>query len=235
VNGPATGGSASASAAGAGRREIYERRHLPEVAARWDARAKTWDENLTAPGCHLNEDDAYERFVQLAQSVIARRRQFCSRQGVIDAGCGTGLVLAEVVGSFAWGIGVDISPEMIRLAQAKQIRGARFILGDCFELARLCPKAGAVLSRGVLLSHYGRGQALALLAAARAVLLPGGFLLYDLLNESARGKYAHQAEEKTGFRRDEVVRLAREAGFGEVTVIGEENRRVLVLLAAKGR
>jgi SAM-dependent methyltransferase len=212
-------------------REIYARRRLKAIAARWNARAESWDQALEDPACHLNEDDAYRRFTRLVQRLIAQRRRFCATHGVIDAGCGTGLVLGEVISAFTWGIGVDISPKMIRVARAKRLAGARFLVGDCFDLPSLCPKAGAVLSRGVLLSHYGRRQGQAILRAARATLAPGGFLVFDFLSEAARTKQRHAPETKTWFTGAEILSMARRAGYSAVKILGTPNRRVLLLLA----
>jgi SAM-dependent methyltransferase len=212
-------------------RTIYARRRLDAIAARWDARADAWDLALKDPACHLNEDDAYRRFTRLVQRLIAQRRIFCAAHGIIDAGCGTGLVLAEVVSSFAWGLGIDISPKMIRLARAKRLVKTRFLVGDCFDIPSLCPKSGAVLSRGVLLSHYGRRQGLAILKAARSALVPGGFLVLDFLNEAARSHYRHAPENKTWFTGEEIQSMARRAGFPIVRTLGKPCRRVLLLLA----
>jgi SAM-dependent methyltransferase len=212
-------------------RTIYARRRLKAIAARWDARADSWDHVLEDPACHLNEDDAYRRFTRLVQRLIAQRRRFCAIHGIIDAGCGTGLVLAEVISAFAWGIGIDISPKMIRAARAKRLAKTRFLVGDCFDLPSLCPRAGVVLSRGVLLSHYGRKQGRAILHAARSVLVPGGFLVFDFLNEAARTKYRHAPGNKTWFTGEEIQSMARHAGFSIVTTLGKPNRRALLLLA----
>lgn len=133
--------------------------------------------------------------------------------------------------AFAWGIGLDISPRMIRLARAKRLAHTRFVVGDCFNLPLLCPRAGAVLSRGVLLSHYGREQGQALLNAARAALVPGGFLAFDFLNAAARGQHRHAPANKTWFTGREVQEMARRAGFSTVRTLGKSNRRALVLLA----
>jgi ArsR family transcriptional regulator len=212
-------------------RGVYARRNLKAIAARWDARADSWDRDLEDPACHLNEDDAYRRFTRLVRRVIKQRRRFCAIHGVIDAGCGTGLVLAEVTPAFAWAAGIDISPRMIRVARAKHLVNTMFVVGDCFDLPSLCPRAGAVLSRGVLLSHYGRAQAQAILNAARATLVPGGFLVLDFLNEAARTQHRHAPENKTWFTGKEIQAMARRAGFSTVTTLGSPKRRALLLLA----
>jgi SAM-dependent methyltransferase len=214
-------------------RQIYTNRQLDAIAARWDARAKTWDHDLKNPVCHLNEDDAYPRFLRDVRLILEDRRVFCAREGVIDAGCGTGLVLAQVVSAFAWGIGVDISPEMIRAAQEKHIDRTRFLVGDCFNLPAICPPAGAVLSRGVLLSHYGPEHGVALLLATKAALVKGGFVIFDFLNEAGRAVHAHAPEHKTYYRREAICSLAQRAGFSKVTVAGEDDRRVLALVAER--
>lgn len=212
---------------------IYTERQLPLIAARWDARAQTWDQNLLDSSCHLNEDEAYARFLGEAQQVILQHREFCRLHGIIDAGCGTGLVLAQLIGAFAWGIGIDISPEMIRLANNKRLERASFAVGDVFHLAALSQPAGAVVSRGVLLSHYGPEQGMALLQAAHRALVAGGFIIFDFLNEAARGLHKHVPEEKHLFSAQAARMLARSAGFKRVKVIGSEQRRVLLLVGHK--
>src|SRR5262249_50104578 len=149
----------------------------------------------------------------------------------IDAGCGTGLVMAKVCSRFAWGMGIDVSPQMIRLARARHVSRAKFLEGDCFDLPALCPKAGAVLSRGVLLSHYGRDSGIALLAAARNARVPGGFAVFDYLNKAARAKFSHSPENKTFFTALEAGALARQAGFWRIRALGAPERRVRILLA----
>ena len=215
-------------------KQPYRERQLAAIAARWDERAPGWDRALADPACHLNDDDAYARFLLEARECVSRRARYCRTRGLIDAGCGTGLVLAELLPAFDWGIGVDISREMLRAATAKGIARARFLAGDCFRLAELCPQAGAVFSRGVLLSHYGRLQGRALLESAAKVLLPGGFLLFDFLSEHGRRNYQHSPEDKTYYTPQQVRALTHESGLKTVTVLGEAERRVLLLLAKKG-
>jgi predicted TPR repeat methyltransferase len=212
-------------------RTIYARRQLKAIAARWDARADTWDRALGDPACHLNEDDAYCRFTRFVQRLVARRSRFCATHGIIDAGCGTGLVLAEIGSAFDWAIGIDISPRMIRAARAKHLAKTKFLIGDCFDLPSLCPKAGVVVSRGVLMSHYGRKQGQGILKAARSALVSGGFLVFDFLNQAAGTKYLHLPVNKTLFTDKEIQSMSLHAGFSVVTIVGKPTRRVLLVLA----
>lgn len=213
---------------------LYETRELKAIAARWDAKAASWDRALEDPACHLNEDEAYARFLDEVRLVIKDRAGFCAKQGVIDVGCGTGLVLAAVGSSFAWGIGVDISQKMIRVAQAKHLTHCQFLVGDCFQLPSICPRAGAVVSRGVLLSHYGSRHGEALLRSAREALIPNGFAVFDFLNEGARRASNHAPENKTYFTPASVRELAGRVGFERSKVLGSRKRRVLLLFAEVG-
>ena len=213
------------------RADIYQKRQLAAVAARWDSKAEAWDRDLEDPGCHLNEDNAYPRFLKQLDSVIHRRQDFCRRQGIIDAGCATGLVLAEALSWFAWGVGVDISPRMISVARAKALPRASFVVGDCFNLAATCPLAGTVVSRGVLLSHYGAEQGQELLRSARSALVEGGFILWDFLNLAGRTAYRHVAENKVYFEPEDICAMATRAGFRSPAIQGESNRRVLMVYA----
>jgi len=220
-----------AAEARADSRRLYENCELTAIAARWDAKAGTWDRDLADPACHLNEDDGYARFLRRAHALVKQRRGFCAAHGVIDAGCGTGLVLEAVLPAFAWGAGVDISEGMIRVARGKGLERAKFFVGDCFHLAALCPKAGAVFSRGVLLSHYGRKNGELLLRAGREALLPGGFLLFDFLNRAGRDSSLHAPENKTYFAPLEVFAMARCAGFRKARILGHASRRVRMVFA----
>jgi SAM-dependent methyltransferase len=206
---------------------------MEAIARRWNTKAGNWDRALEDPSCHLNEDRAYGRFLDQLSAIVRERAAFCRQNGVVDAGCATGLVLAHIIPGFAWGLGVDISSEMISVAQAKNIPKTRFVIGDCFNLPALAPKAGAVISRGVLLSHYGSAHAVDLLRSAFDTLLDGGFILWDFLNEGGRTTAIHAPENKTYFDPHEVCEIARRSGFSRACSLLGSKRRVGLLLAER--
>ena len=85
----------------------------------------------------------------------------------------------------------------------------------------------------MLLSHYGPIHARELLGAAQRALVPGGFLLFDFLNETARGQWQHVPDAKAYFAPQEVSALAQAAGLKEAVVLGGPDRRVRWLYGRK--
>ena len=217
-----------------GRPEDYECMHLDVIRQRWDRKAERWDRDLDDAHFHLNEDDAYGRFLAVAETVIAERADFCRGHLLVDLGCGTGLVLEQCAERFAESLGVDLSPHMLEVASRRQLPRTRWLVGNCFELDRLVRGAGAVLSRGVLVSHYGESWAGAFLRQIHQALVPdGGFALVDFLNADARGLYPSSPRHKTYYRGEQMAALASEAGFRRQAIVGDPPRRALIMLAER--
>ena len=214
--------------------EDYDAVRLEVIRDRWDQKAERWDDDLADKDCHLNEDGAYGRFMEVADVILGERESFCRGHLLVDLGCGTGLVLAQFVDRFAGGLGIDISQRMLAVAARRQLPHTRLAVGNCFTLAQHVSDAGAVLSRGILLSHYGPRLAPLLLQQIRQVLVPdGGFALLDFLNAAAQDSYATNPDNKTYYHRQQMELMASEAGFRRASVLGESNRRVLLILAEK--
>jgi SAM-dependent methyltransferase len=213
------------------RPEDYDAARLEVIRHRWDQKADRWDEDLADKRFHLNEDDAYGRFLAAADEIVAARADFCRGQLLVDLGCGTGLVLAHYIDRFAAGLGMDISGRMLAAAARRNLSRTQFVAGNCLELARHVSGAGAVFSRGVLLSHYGHRWARVLLDQVRQSLRPdGGFAVLDFLNAAARGKFPSNPENKTYFDAAEMESLARNVGLGHARILGEPERRVLMIV-----
>ena len=55
---------------------------------------------------------------------------------LLDAGCGTGPMLSLLADAFPHKhfTGIDLTPKMIEVAQAKQLANATFVCGDCEDL-----------------------------------------------------------------------------------------------------
>ena len=209
---------------------IYLNRDMAAVAKRWNAKAARWDADLKSPACHLNADGAYDSFLTLAKKLVSERLNLCASGMVVDLGCGTGLVLAELAPCFRRSIGVDISSEMLSLAAAKLVPNVEWRLGDAFDGHCLSPKPAAVVSRGVLISHYGFELAELLLDRVAQALEAGGFALLDFLSAEAPPSLRSIAPNKAHFSPGWITDLARRVGFKEVAIEGNACDRVRYLV-----
>ena len=214
------------------RPEDYQGMDLDLVRDRWDAKARRWDADLADEHCHLNEDGAYDRFLDVAAAVVAERAEFCRGHLLVDLGCGTAIVLAHFIDQFAEGLGIDISRRMLAVAGRKHLPRCTLQEGNGFELGRFVPPggAGAVMSRGILLSHFGPQWAEVLCRQIHQALAGGGFALLDFLNADAREGFASNPDNKTYYRPSDLESVARQAGFGAAGILGEPAHRVRMVL-----
>jgi trans-aconitate methyltransferase len=102
---------------------------------------------------------------------------------ILDVGCGTGQLTAEIAKSGAQVIGVDQSPEMIATAQ-RNFPELRFEVAD-IAATNYNADFDAVFSNAAL--HWVRDQEEAIAAIARA-LKPGGRLVFEM---GGRGNIQH--------------------------------------------
>ncbi len=207
------------------RPEEYSQQMIDVIRNRWDQKADRWDEDLQNPDFHLNEDNAYERFLDTAKTIVAHHRKACAKALLVDLGCGTAQVLNELIPFFGDGIGVDISEKMLERARGRNIPRTTFVCANCFDLSRVIGSARAIVSRGILLSHYGRSAAKELIGEVFNSLMPsGGFAVLDFLNKESRHLYS-TPENKAFFSGQEVSTIARSVGFDKVVVLGSVERR----------
>ena len=137
---------------------------------------------------------------------LQRRRS--GRLRILDAGCGTGGLLANLR-SDAWKVGVEISTEGIRLARS---RGIALVRGSVSALPFADASFDAVVSIDVL-CHSGVEERQAVEEAAR-ILRPGGMLLAQVpAFEFLRGGHDAAVWTKRRYRRGEVARLLSGAGL----------------------
>ena len=128
---------------------------------------------------------------------------------VLDAGCGTGGLLANLRTS-AWRTGVEISSHGIRLART---RGrAPLVQGSVSSLPFAAGSFDAVVSIDVL-CHAGVEERQAIEEAAR-VLKPGGRLLVQVpAFDWLRGEHDAAVWTKRRYRRAEIATLLTSAGL----------------------
>ena len=143
---------------------------------------------------------------------------------LVDVGTGTGRMLELFGGRAAHAIGVDRSPEMLRLARAKLAAAAApadLRQGDMYALPLADGSANTVILHQLL--HFAHRPDRALGEAAR-LLRPGGrLLLVDFAaheHEALRTEHSHV---RLGFDHEQVARWFAEAGLelaGRETLAG---------------
>src|SRR5688572_17343354 len=131
------------------------------------------------------------------------------RLAVLDAGCGTGGLLANLR-SDARRVGIEISAEGIRRARTRS--GAALVQGSVATLPFADESFDAVVSIDVL-CHSGVVERQAVEEASR-VLRPGGLFLVQLpAFDFLRGEHDAAVWTKRRYRRGQVAALLTSAGF----------------------
>jgi len=209
---------------------LYASRDIDAIARRWNSKAAQWDTDLENASCHLNDGDAYGGFIELGRLLVLDRQKLCSTGSLVDLGCGTGAVLAEFSTHFDNSIGIDISQDMLNVAASKNIRDAQWRLEDVFEGDWSGRRHAAVLSRGILLSHYGEELARLLIAQTIKALAQGGFALFDFLSREAPDATKILAPNKTYFCPHWLVDQAKRLGSSGAVAVGNPIARVRYLI-----
>jgi predicted TPR repeat methyltransferase len=209
---------------------LYASRDIDAIARRWNSKAEKWDFDLKNELCHLNDGDAYGHFIELGRQLVLDRQEICLMGSLVDLGCGTGCVLAELSKHFYKSIGIDISREMLNIAASKNIRNAEWLLDDVFEMSWCRRKHAAVFSRGILLSHYGDELAKLLIKQTIQSLAPGGFALFDFLSSDAPEATRLLAPHKRYFCPDWLIDQAKSMGSSGAVVAGNPIARVRYLI-----
>ena len=100
-------------------------------------------------------DKSEKQFAPVYDGIIAKTKAYLNENNmVMDLGCATGTKTLNFAGSVKQIYGIDISPEMIRLAKEKQdghgIKNADFARGTLFENEFKDIKFDAIIAYGIL-------------------------------------------------------------------------------------
>ena len=198
---------------------------------------------------HAGEWDAL-RSLHVAESeveaAIARALGKAPIGRLIDIGTGTGRMI-ELFGPAAdQSLGIDRSPEMLRLARVKLAQAGLDAVelrqGDMYSLPLASGSAETVIIHQVL--HYAQNPAAAVSEAAR-LLTPGGrLLIVDFAPHEFEELRSRDAHVRLGFADESVLKYFEEAGLqgrvvehlegGELTVtiwLGEQPQTKLKVVA----
>ena len=182
---------------------------------------------------HAEEWDAI-RSLHVAESEVeaAMRRALTADDigRLVDIGTGTGRMLELFGNDAVSAIGIDRSPEMLRLARAKlaeaELDGAEIRQGDMYALELPSAAADTVILHQVL--HYAQQPAAAIAEAARLLDTDGRLLIADFAAHEREDLRSQAAHARLGFSDEQIGRwfeaaridggLVDELGGGELTV-----------------
>jgi ubiquinone/menaquinone biosynthesis C-methylase UbiE len=166
---------------------------------------------------HAGDWDAL-RSLHVAESEVeaAARRALEGREvgRLVDIGTGTGRMLELFALASDHAIGIDRSPEMLRLAQVKLAEAglnADLRQGDMYALPLEGGSADTVILHQVL--HYAQQPEAAVAEAAR-LLTPGGrLLIVDFAPHEREELRARDAHARLGFSDEAVLKYMQSAGL----------------------
>ena len=165
---------------------------------------------------------------------------------LIDIGTGTGRMIELFGPAASQALGIDRSPEMLRLARVKLaeagLGAVELRQGDMYSLPLPSGSAETVIIHQVL--HYAQNPAAAVSEAARLLTSGGRLLIVDFAPHEREELRARDAHVRLGFADDAILKYFEEAGLagrvvehlegGELTVtiwLGEQPRSKLKVVA----
>lgn len=196
------------------------------ISKRWDEKAKYWDKQLfNINNSHLNQDNEYNRFINICKELSNSK----NIDRIIDIGCGTGLVLESLQNNFKCAIGIDISKSMIEEAKKKNISNTKFYQESLFKIDNnFYNKFDMTISRGILISHYGKKYLNQILQIFYKLTKDKGFVIFDFLNKDVKREYEHLPKNKEYYSKEEIKQYALKNNFKKIKIIGNNQNRVLI-------
>jgi ArsR family transcriptional regulator len=170
--------------------------------------AKNWDELRSL---HIAESEV--------EAAIARALGERPVGRLVDVGTGTGRMLELFASRAESALGIDRSPEMLRLARVKLaeqgLSSAELRQGDMYSLPLPSGSADTVIIHQVL--HYAQQPAAAIAEAARLLAPAGRLLVVDFAPHEREELRSRDAHARLGFADDAVTSWMAAAGLkGEV-------------------
>lgn len=204
-----TRGGADISGADIDRLQAVRSERAAAAQSYFDAHAVDWDRLRSLHVAEAEVEAAIARAVTFDGRAVGR---------LTDIGTGTGRMIELFGQQASQALGVDRSPEMLRLARVKLAEAglaAELRQGDMYALPLPSGSADTVILHQVL--HYAQNPAAAVAEAGR-LLAPGGRLLIaDFApheREELRNRDAHA---RLGFADEAVLKYLERAGLnGEV-------------------
>jgi len=169
-----------------------------------------------------------DRLLNYRIALIKRHANPSQDDVVLDIGCGNGHHLMALAGDIGRGVGVDLSPAMIEVAQerlkASPWQGKLTFLSDDGEKLGTLAEHSIDLAMCVGALEHMLNKPVVLVNAYRTLKAPGrffcltlngGYFWYQALAPLLGLETKHLSTDRF-LRRDELVRLLTEAGFGRI-------------------
>jgi predicted TPR repeat methyltransferase len=214
-------------------KKFYKKENQMEIGHRWDKKATNWEQHLELDGHHLNQDNAYNQFISISSNIAIQRFHKLENSKLLDIGCGTGLVAAALSIFFSVTTGIDISTNMLIQARSKHINNVEFYNKSLFEIKPEWNVFNMIVSRGILLSHYGLGYLKEILLLLHSCLKINGCVVFDFLNKNVTGKYEHLPKNKAYFSGSSIEKYALNIGFSNAIIVGNPTDRTLIAVLNK--
>ena len=140
---------------------------------------------------------------------------FVDQASVLDVGTGTGRILQVLAGHVGFGLGIDLSHDMLAVARAnldqREARNCQVRHGDMYQLPLPDGSFAAVTLHQVL--HFADDPSAALAEAGR-VLAPGGRLVVvDLAPHALERLRESAGHRRLGFGDEELARWFQRSGL----------------------
>ena len=167
-------------------------------------RAEAWDsERALAVDPALVEAELHDLFAEDRPA------------NLLDIGTGTGRILQLLAGQVGFGLGIDLSHDMLAVARAnldrREARNCQVRLGDMYQLPLPDGSFAAATLHQVL--HFA-DDPFAALAEATRVLAPGGRLVVvDLAHHGVERLRDESGHRRLGFGDEEIGRWFKELGL----------------------
>lgn len=199
------------------------------IARRWDKRAKGWNHEINDEKSHLNRAGSYQKFFEIFDKILPGL-PVDSHGTLVDLGSGTGAMVERYHKYFAKVYGVDISSAMLAEAQRNlSEKHIRWVCDNIFHYLENMHDSDVIISRGIILSHYGKENTQSLLHLMHQSLTDTGLVFLDMINDDAEEKPFGKAS----FTKDSIYALANKAGFSRINIYHEYKYPLMYMEAYK--
>lgn len=207
--------------------EKNREKHNAHVASRWDGRAENWQSIREDETSYVNHENGYDRF-----DTEVRRILPLVSGSALDIGCGDGAVTRLIAENSTISdiLGMDISPEMVRVATERTTDARVRFESGIFSGEK--ERYGLITSRGVVLSHMHRSDILPTLSVMAESLTPDGYLVFDYISNISNNDDAGRMQ-KNQLEREWLRDILAELGLVTVSYSGSDTHRVSVLVFHK--